>query len=598
MALGCALDATLPEDQHDCQPLHSSNDASVLVADLRIDNRQELWRDLGIDGDAGRSMADSTLLRAAWNRWGESTMDRLVGSFAFAVWEPRRQRLICVRDHFGRRALHYIEQGSLFAFCSAPKGLHALPGVRRELDRTMIATRLALLPEARDRSYFRGIKRLPPGHMIVVERNSVQVRRYWRLDTERRVTFSRDSEYIENFRDLFDEAVRCRLRSPGPVGSMLSGGFDSSSVTATAARLLAADGQPLTAFTGVPAAGFVENSARPGEFGNEGAHAASVAALYPNLKHILVPPTQACPLDLLAGPRAWKETPGGHPCMMPSADAMADRERAHGMRTVLVGAAGNLTISYDGLHLLPGLIRQGRWIRWAGEAAALAETGELRGGAILRYTFRHFVPKALRRQSDRIRNLPGHSMIHPGFIASGELSGILEAARRDVGLPEGWDGRKRRAAAFRRVDHSAAGGLGINGVNYRDPTIDRRLVEFCLAIPEEQFLHHGQPKALLRRAMAGRLPSLILEERRSGRVGADWYLRVSPYRDRFAESVEHVASSGSASQFLDVPRMRRLIDRWPRDGWSNRSVENDYRLALCRGLAIGEFICWVEEGGR
>jgi asparagine synthase (glutamine-hydrolysing) len=597
VALGCALSATLPEDKYDNQPLHCPDDASVLVADLRIDNRQDLCGALGIAGGAGLAMADSALLQVAWNRWGEGALDRLVGDFAFAVWEPRRQRLVCARDHFGRRAMHYIEQGPLFAFSSVPKGIHALPGVRREVDRTMMLTRLALLPQARDRSFFQDVKRLPPGHMLVADRNGVDVRPYWKPDTERRVVFSKDCDYVEAFRDIFDQAVRCRLRSCGPVGTALSGGFDSSSVTVTAARLLAPEGQLVTAFTGVPAAGFIEDAARPGEFGNEGPHAASVAALYPNVKHILVPPVHAFPFDLLAPQRMLKDTPGGPPCMAPSANAMESAQQEYKIRTLLGGAAGNLTISYEGLDLLPGLIRRGRWIRWASEAAALGRTGGLRGSDILRQTFRPFIPKALRRRADRIRRLPMHSMVHPGIVASGEILEILQSARRDVGLPEGPDGRKIRAAAFRRVDHSAAGAVDMNGVSYRDPTIDKRLVEFCLAIPEEQFLHHGQTKSLLRRAMAGQLPAMILDERRTGSVGADWYLRVAPYRDRFAEAVERVASSETARELLDVPRMRGLIDSWPRDGWSSQGVAYDYRLALCRGLAAGEFICWVEEGG-
>jgi asparagine synthase (glutamine-hydrolysing) len=145
---------------------------------------------------------------------------------------------------------------------------------------------------------------------------------------------------------------------------------------------------------------------------------------------------------------------------------------------------------------------------------------------------------------------------------------------------------------------SAASGMAIAEVDYRDPTIDKRLVEFCLAIPEEQFLRKGVTKSLLRRAMAGRLPDAILEERRKGLVGADWHLRIAPYRDRFAESLARLEASDLARRCLDLGRMRRLIDHWPRDDWHTARVAIDYRVALCRGLAAGEFILWVEEGNQ
>jgi asparagine synthase (glutamine-hydrolysing) len=596
VAVGCALASALPEDSFDRQPLVAGGDHSVLVADLRIDNRPDLWRDLGICAGAGDKMADSSLLQAAWARWGEDCVGRLIGDFAFAIWDPRNRRIICARDHFGRKPLHYIDQGPLFAFASFPRGLYALPDVRPIVDETMIAMRLALLPEAGGRSFFRNIQRLPPGHLLVGDRHGVAVRPYWRPDPERRITFSKDTDYVENFRALFDEAVRYRLRSAGPVGSMLSGGFDSGSVSAAAAGLLAEAGKPLTAFTAVPSAA-AANTAPRQRFGNESHHAAAVAGFYPNIKHVLVEPAPACILDLLGEFRLWRDMPESLPAMAPYRHAMAVATQQQGIRTVLSGAMGNITISYDGLSLLPDLIRRGNWVRWAREAAALKQSNWMGLPGLLGCSFGPFVPRLRGSRSASIRSLQKHSMIHPALVSSAGVAEMVESFDREGRLASRGDSRHLRAAAFVRRDNGAGNcGASITGVDSRDPTADKRLAEFCLAIPDEQFLRNGQRKYLLRRAFAERLPPMILEERRKGMTGADWHLRVAPYRDRFAEAVDRVARSPMAQTCLDISRMQRLIDRWPRDGWSSTAVVDDYRLGLCRGLSVGDFICWVESG--
>jgi asparagine synthase (glutamine-hydrolysing) len=604
IGLGAALTCTLPEDNHDRQPLTSLASGAVLVASLRLDNRAELAHKLGIPEAALAAMADAAVLLAAWDRWDVDLVQHLIGDFAFAVWDPRHRRLFAARDPFGGRALHYFEKGPLFAFATAPKGLHVLPEAPRALNAPMIAGRLALLPETGDSCFFEGIRRLPSGHTLSVTQSDLRVARYWSFDTGKRVALANDGEYVEAFRELLDEAVRCRLRARGPVGSMLSGGLDSSTVTATAALLLRRRGKTLNAYTGVPTPGF-DGWTPPDRFGDEGPHAATVAAMHPNVSHRLVAPAPLCPLDAMPEIRQWTETPGGHFCMSPARKAMAATLAADGVTTVLTGAGGNLTISYDGIHLLPALLRQGRCLRWLREARALAATRYLhRWRSIAIVSFGPFAPMPLwkmllRERPGKVMNpISATSMIHPRVLASGELDALSNATGWDLSGRPASDGRRLRASAIRRYDLGGGGAVGCapDGVDYRDPTADRRLVEFLLAIPEEQFLRNGETKSLLRRAMAGRISETVLRERRKGLVGADWYLRVAPYRDRFARVLEDFRESPVLRHYLDLDRMGRLVDRWPDDNWDSPRVATEYRAGFCRAIAAGGFIRWVERG--
>ena len=125
LAMGRCLLRLLPEDDFDQQPLSGAGVTS-LVADLRLDNREELAAELGLSKQQISTLADSDLLLAAWQRWREECLDHLAGAFSFAVWDEQEQHLFLARDHTGERPLFYASAANCFAFASMPKGLHPL----------------------------------------------------------------------------------------------------------------------------------------------------------------------------------------------------------------------------------------------------------------------------------------------------------------------------------------------------------------------------------------------------------------------------------------------------------------------------------------
>src|SRR5579863_4573367 len=124
VALGRRLTRLLPEDVYDTQPLHGRDSAFVLVADLRLDNREDLVAELGTSATQAKTMCDAALLLASFERWDDDCVDHLVGDYAFAVWDAQAQRLVLARDIIGSRPLHYHRAEAFFAFASMPKGLH------------------------------------------------------------------------------------------------------------------------------------------------------------------------------------------------------------------------------------------------------------------------------------------------------------------------------------------------------------------------------------------------------------------------------------------------------------------------------------------
>lgn len=179
VAIGRRLFRTLPEDAHDRQPQAGGDGRWRLVADVRLDNRDEIAAALGIPADRLRSMADAALLMMAWERWQTDCMARLLGDFAFAVWDADEHRLFLARDALGGRPLHFHQGDGFLAFASMPKGLHALPQIPYAPDEEHAAEFLALLPETGPGTFFKGVSRVEPGQLVIASAYGLSNRRHW-----------------------------------------------------------------------------------------------------------------------------------------------------------------------------------------------------------------------------------------------------------------------------------------------------------------------------------------------------------------------------------------------------------------------------------
>jgi asparagine synthase (glutamine-hydrolysing) len=246
--LGYAKLAVTPEDVAARQPLASPLTGCVVTADARLDNRAELLAVLRGDWlrGADAEVPDAALILRAYEVWGGGAARRLLGDFAFVVWDPRARRLVCARDTSGQRPLFYRADRQTFAAASEIRQLLQDPSVavtpseERLLDFLVPANLWVNEKDCAD-TFFVGIRAVPAGHTLTLgvgEGESVpRIERYWALEPPAEIRYRTEEEYAEHFRALFFEAVRARLRSAGDVGMLLSGGLDSSSVACVAQEL-------------------------------------------------------------------------------------------------------------------------------------------------------------------------------------------------------------------------------------------------------------------------------------------------------------------------------------------------------------------------
>ena len=356
VALGHRLLHTTPESLGETQPLASRDGHLVLTADARLDNREDLLATLGPNPPPA-SASDAALILRAYESWGEECLGRLLGDFAFGVWDARRQALFCARDPLGVRPFYYHLGPRLFVFASEIRALFTQPEVPRRPNELKIADYLVPCLDDRAATYFADVVSLPGGHCLTVGRPPAAPRAYWTLDPTREAALAGDAACAQAFREVFGEAVRARLRSAVPLGATLSGGLDSSSVIGTARRLAGPDAPPLPVisaiFPDIPAC-------------DERTYIDCVVA-----RGGLVPlPMRGDHLDPLGDAEAmpWDPDDTMHAAGLHLHWALYQAAREAGLRVVLVGTAGDNVVSHGGARVHE-LMRAGRWLTGAREAS-------------------------------------------------------------------------------------------------------------------------------------------------------------------------------------------------------------------------------------
>ncbi|HUP01088.1 MAG TPA: asparagine synthase-related protein [Gemmatimonadota bacterium] len=548
------------------QPVVGPGGGPVLVADARVDNRDELLAALGTDRPAGGAPSDGELLLAAYRRWGIGCAAHVLGDFAFAVWDRSRQRLFCARDPMGMRALYYRVEPGRVLFATEVKQILAVPGVPCQIFEPAVAGYLAGAFGRLEWSFYEGIDQLPPAHALVVEAGGHRTWRYWDADPGERIEYAAEDDYAAHFLELFKAAVRSRLRSARPVGVSLSGGLDSGSIAATAGWLMHHEpdhGPPaLRAYSYA----FQELAACDERYISD-----RIAGHW-QIPVTAVPADDAWPL--VDYPEHGPDRDAPHLFVYQARiERTLAAARADGVATLLSGDRGDL-VAGEYIYDYPGLLRSGRWptlareLRWLGALRGRSTLWAVRNyllGPTLRFGFpENRTPRLQRPILRAYRALRPPRRMLPPWLAP-EMKASLDDFAVDLsGRPGssmvGIARRQRYAVIFtpvhmRWVVHSERTAARF-GVAFADPWSDLRLARFALAIPQRVLNRTGEDKRLTRRAMRG-----VMEEsaRQSARKIPPTPLWELALRDRARDTI------------LDLIEGSRAADRGWIDGAGLRS---------------------------
>ena len=574
-----------PESLHESLP--TKTDANQLfTAAARLDNRTTLCNQLDIPRSERAALPDSSLILGAYEKWGEDCPDHLLGDWAFAIWNPHEQRLFLARDHHGNTALYYYRNQNQFAFASTPKALLAIGALRR-LNELYLAQVLISWPDYHgERTIDLDIYRLPPAHAMIVTPDKSHTWRYWRLEDTPQLHLPSFSDYVTGFLEIYTEAVHCRLRSYRPVGTTLSGGLDSSSLTALAARELQKQGKTLAAFTSVPLYDTTQ-TVQASRFGDETAFAQLTAIASSNINHHLISAAEVSPIAGLRQVLAIRNEPSHAGVNYFWIVALLKTAQMQGIGTLLTGQGGNATISWTGAPELGSLPKRMQHQGW--------KTG-----------IKSILPAPLLRaiQLMRLHQISWQgTAINPAFANRLELAKQwieVESNRHEV--PYRWRTPIDKRMSIIKPGRSLACSLwdemgAAFGLEVRDPTFDKRVMAYTLSIPDHHFVgQNGLDRRIIREAMAGVLPDGVRLNPMRGRQAADIGFRLRDSADEVAVVLKSLTNS-QAADYLDLNKMQNTFTNVIHD--INRKHTKFAGTVLMRGLEAGLFLenCAIVDHG-
>jgi asparagine synthase (glutamine-hydrolysing) len=495
VALGHALLRTSSRDTPE-QPL--TLDGKVwIVADARIDARETLRATLASHGERADAQAgDAELILRGYRAFGAAVAERLLGDFAYCIWDSRLRQLVCSRDQLGVKPLFYSESPAGLRAASNIESLRAVPQENEQLDDCFIADFL-MFDRSRDaaRTAWAHIRRLPPAHTLVWSRDGLRISRYWSLDRGIEVRYRDSNDYVAHFRELLRAAVSDRLPDDG-VGIEMSGGLDSTSVAAMAGDIVRERGGPPPVAFSVAYRRLIPD---------DEIKFASAAAAHIGIR-----------MEVIEGDDVtlygWRGRSGlplrQEPFHAPDAwiyYTLVQRAASLGRRVMLTGWDGDALVHESPKPYLRSLFRHGQYLR----AAAVAT----RYAASQRRLIPLTASDALLRGLG-LRAAPRPVWTYPKWLAP-EFEERLQLRARweEMWKPKALHGL--RPSAFELFDRLAAGwdlfdsydtdAAGAS-IEFRHPLFDLRLVEFCLSLPPQPWCVR---KYILRQAMAGLLPDTV-----------------------------------------------------------------------------------------
>jgi asparagine synthase (glutamine-hydrolysing) len=584
---------TTPESIHENQPC-VLGERWMVVVDGRIDNREELADVLGIDSAQRKILADADLFAQSWLRWRDEFWRHVVGDFALVAWDRSDKCLWLVRDRIGARPLFYARTGQFLVFASEAEALIGLPGVSADPDEDRLA--YYLVPDFEDEdlgaTWYRDVRRVQPGEQLRANvEGRVSLERYWTMQPLPVLQLRDSREYQEAFREVFNEAVRCRLRSRQPPSLMLSGGVDSASVLA-AARILHREGrsglvQPISVVSDDPdtcdETRNIERMLRPidgamirlpvpsfsGSIGVQEfadaiwsrAHLADNSILLPMLVYLVAARSGSnVVLDGIDGDLV-SLTPNNYAArlLLAGRPVQAGREAsmARGVHTYLQGMSPSMTLTRGVMSLLePGWSKALRGWRRDGRDGGLGPDAMIDRELASRLRLRERL--ADERSSWREPRLRDH----PAYLCKVWWS---------PGFTRGLEGFGHAAARF--------------GVESRHPWCDQRVVEFFLRTPLEYKVRDGWTKHMVRAAYAEELGSEVAWHSGKNHLGPLVTEQVIKHSAPRVESLLQGAETILAGR-VDVGVLAHMRAAWTvRSGGFTEEMDGIFHLAtLCAWL--------------
>jgi len=468
-----------------------------VVFEGRLDNAGELRSLLGADAPGAEGGAPALVL-AAYMRWGAEHVTRLRGDFALAAWDPRDRSLVLARDPLGAKRVCFAQDGNRLLFASTPEQIIRGAGVSAEVNEDVLLWYLyGASPWPERQTFFDRIASLPGGHRLIARDGHVDVARYWHWPEEAPQRLIDRADAVDEFRSLFDDAVRCRMPDHEQVAVCLSGGLDSGAVAAVAGTARDA---------GASADVRLYSLVFDDLYALDEREYSGAIAQRTGFPHALVPADE---LWTLAHLEAW--LPHFSEPFMGASDAaihaLLGRARADGAQRVLFGHGGDHVATGSARYLADWLVH-GRLSGVVRELHGQVAAGRGSFGRRLAVAALFpLAPERVQRAMESRHGFPPREWIPTEL---GERHGADRPTPVHVGPKAWWYGLRDGLAGFGQLPIAGYDGmLRSFGLEHGNPFLDVRICELVLRVVPDALYRNGTTKMILREALHDVLPPIV-----------------------------------------------------------------------------------------
>lgn len=587
VALGQCMLRSTTESLEENQPLSNEEESLVLVMDGRVDNWEELRKELLGRGAVLRTRSDAELVLRAYEIWGRECLPHIDGDFALVIWDARRQEAFCVRDRTGEKPFYYHWDGRVFAFSSDLRSIFLLPWVSQKLNKGMLAEFLANEWHSRDETFWNGILRLVAAHYMTVSRSGLLIQEYWEPDFAQ-LEYATDAEYFVRYGQVLADSVRRSSRSHLPVAIEVSGGLDSSAIFSVAEHLRRASRLPCPGIDAYTLA-FGDD-----ERANELDYARAVGTYFGICVKEIAPSIFSL---------AWFENgaclrqdfPGYANGSM--AQNMLSEATKSGSRAILNGVGGDEWLgggrSYYAEELAHG--RWGKLYEWMAADASVYGIRQalfwlLREGVFP--TLPDSFQQGLRRTVGRWRKRPEMT---EQYWLSEEIRETLKGRRRSqkarqvryAGQRALLDTRNNAYLAYAR--EAAEQTYAESGLEVRRPMHTAKFVQLAFATPERLRMRGDRDKYLHVKAMQGLMPQAILVRKTKAQFSGMFRRHLDQMGDYFTCALPVARPDWLAEQ--GMKRLYGAYQNQPLAGWPFWVLWSIYGCDILAKQRVDDGIC-------
>lgn len=550
----------------DAESAETYNPELLLLSDSAIYNKHDLKRDLDIRDD---KISSDLLILKAYEKWKEQCVEHFIGDFAFAIWNTKKQELFCARDHLGVKPFHYYYVGNAFVFASDIASVLTQKDLAFSLDQQQVADSLSIIKSEKERTTYNEIKSLPPGHYLTLKDGQIELKEYWKLQTKETV-YKKDTEVIQEFTDLLTEAVKCRVENRKITGTELSGGIDSSSVTALASQ-----------FSQVKTFSHILPDSKLGKMFPHKDEREFIQMLTEHCnisdKHFVT--SEESLLDTLQDHVEYYQSLSQQNFGVFS-DQLYQKAREEKINILLSGFGGDEVVTSQASGYLYELARNNNW-------------NEVKIDLKNQYPKNLNYTKALFKLYIKTKITDINKLIHylkqgkPWWKNKYKNLALNADYEKKLGVKKRYEEYYQNIARqtmqdknIERITHPHVSQrleycslmARKYGIEYRYPLLDIRLIEFYLSIPPRLKARNGIGRYIIRRAMEGILPEKIQwRNDKSGATIPTVFMRMIQDKDK----IEHLINSAKQNEII-----KKYIDLNKYEQWfynlSNRTKDDKF----------------------